>query len=101
MMKQISTEISFSCYRFSITKRSTDSQARFALVIDEIEKAYYDMDVHEDGSGTEYPSGSFTTNIQLTAGQVVRVSNRNSAQIFGTDEGLMMSWFTGYMMFFL
>ena len=89
--EQINTEPLLCRPRFSITKRSTDSQARFALVVDEIEKAYYYMDVHEDGSGTEYPSGSFTINIQLTAGQIIRVANRNSEQIFGTDEGLMMS----------
>ena len=89
--------------RFSITKRSDYSQARFWLIVDEVRKTFFDMDYHEQtGSGTTTPTGFFTINMQLTAGQIVRVENDQSPYIYGTDSsGVMMSWFTGYMLFSL
>ena len=93
----------FFSTRFSITKRSDHSQARYWLIVDEIRKTFFDMDYHEQsGSGTSTSTGSFTINMQLTAGQIVRVENDRSAYIYGTDSsGIMQSWFTGYMLYSL
>ena len=46
------------------------------------------------------PSTSITINLQLSAGQIVRVENRESTLIFGTSVGGdINSCFTGYMLF--
>ena len=92
----------FFSNRFSITKTSGASQARMWLLIDEVRKTFSDMDFHEQGSGSSSPTGAFTINMQLTAGQIVRVENEASTFIYGTTEsGVMQSWFTGYMLYSL
>ena len=51
--------------------------------------------------GSLTPTASFTINIQLTAGQVVKVENDNSASVTGTNSGYINSWFTGHMLYAL
>ena len=46
-----------------------------------------------------YPLGSATINIELTAGQVVRIENDWSTTIYGTDStGYIYSWFSGHLL---
>ena len=92
-----------SFYRFSVMKRSDNSQAKWWLVGDNSRKTYFDMDYHEQGgSGSQIPTSAVTMNVQLATGQRVRVENMRSDNVYGTDpSGVMMSWFTGYMLFAL
>ena len=84
-------------------KRSDASQAKWWLLVDNTRITYFDMDYHEQGgSGTQTPTSAVTMNVQLTAGQVVRVENYKSSNVYGTDSsGVMMSWFTGFLIFAL
>ncbi len=53
-------------------------------------------------TGSSTPTGTMTINLELTAGQVVRVENDLSTLIYGThSSGYLQSWFTGYMLFAL
>ena len=46
------------------------------------------------------PSTAITINIQLKAGQTVRVENQISTLIYGTaTTGVIDSWFTGFMLY--
>ena len=93
---------SFSFTRFLVATRSSDSQADFWFLIDEVRYVYHDMDYAEDGSATLNPTGTATINVQLTAGQIVRVENDNSITINGTDaSGVINTWFTSYMLYAL
>ena len=89
--------------RFSVMKRSDVSQAKWWLLVDGARRTYYNMDYHEaDGSGSLTPTSASTINLELAAGQVVRVENDQSNNVYGTDpSGTMQSWFTGFMMFAL
>ena len=48
------------------------------------------------------PNNAITINLQLTAGQIVKVQNSISTRIYGTrSEGDIESWFSGYMLYAL
>ncbi len=48
------------------------------------------------------PQGSATITLELQAGQIVRVENFASTRVFGTDDsGLILSWFTGHLLYAL
>ena len=89
--------------RFSVTKRSDASEADFWIVVDSVRYAYSEINTGGMGEelGSERPTGSFTINIQLTAGQVVQVQNDNSELVYGTTSGYIQSWFTGHMLYAL
>ena len=90
--------VSFN-HRFSIGKRSNQGFAHFWLLVDE--QRYLNYDGYFEPSQVA-PTGTATVNLQLTAGQIVRVENRASSIIYGTDsEGLIQSWFTGHMLYAL
>ena len=85
--------------RFSVAKRSNDGRANFWLLIDEDRYLYFDVNIFDGGSA---PTGTTAINIQLTAGQIVRVENNISTLIYGTDSaGTISSYFTGYMLYLL
>ena len=66
------------------------------FLVDEVRYAEYDLYVGSD----IHPSGSATINVELTAGQIVRVENHGSTILYGTsDEGNMYSWFTGHLLY--
>ena len=79
-------------------KRSNDSTCHFWLLIDE--ERYVYSAIYTYGGGT--PTGTVTINLELTAGQIVRVENNDSTLIYGTDaNGIIQSWFTGFLMYAL
>ena len=86
-----------------MTKSSDDHQSDFWIFVDEIRFAYSEIDTggDTDNSGSKTPSSSVTINIQLTAGQIVKVQNDNSALVYGTSSGVVQSWFTGHMLYAL
>ena len=96
----LSTEILYyDIFRFSIAKRSNDGRAHFWLLIDE--ERYFYFNIALDGGSTA-PTGTATINIQLTAGQIVRVENNISTLIYGTNsEGIIQSYFTGFLLYLL
>ena len=102
LMKALS-DILFSWIRFSVTKRSDAHQADFYILVDGARYAYHEINTGGEGDepGSDIPTGSFKTNIQLTAGQVVQIQNDNSATVFGTESGYINSWFTGHMLYAL
>ena len=82
--------------RFSVNKHGTDYGGSFFVLVDEVKYAYYE----EYGPNDSTQSGSATINIELTAGQVVRIENKSSTEIYGTDStGVMWSWFTGHLLY--
>ena len=54
------------------------------------------------GGSNEAPSSSATINLQLSAGQLVRIENFGSTLVYGTfEEGFLQSWFTGHLLYAL
>ena len=86
---------SFSHCRFSVTKRGSDFSGTFVFTVDD--DAYAAMLTFSDNDSA--PSASATINLELSAGQVVRVENVDSAIIFGTEFGLVYTWFSGHLLF--
>ena len=80
-------------FRFSVAKRSNAGRAHFWLLLDE--ERYFYLDSYEN----YVPTGTATINLQLTAGQIVRVENYYSTIIYGTLEGTINSFFTGHMLY--
>ena len=79
-----------------MNKHGTDYIGSFYILVDEVRYAY----VEEIATNSDYnPAISSTINIQLTAGQIVRIENVGSLQIYGTNSaGYMHSWFTGHLL---
>ena len=54
------------------------------------------------GGSNEAPASSATVNLQLNAGQLVRIENVGSTLIYSTHaEGFVQSWFTGHLLYAL
>ena len=69
-----------------MTKLGNDGHGVFFFLVDEEKFAFED----EWNTGDESTSGSCTINMQLTAGQIVRIENWQSTGIYGTEsEGYM------------
>ena len=68
-----------------MAKRSNAGRAHFWLLLDE--QRYFYLDSYEN----YVPTGTVTINLQLTAGQIVRVENYYSTIIYGTLEGTINS----------
>ena len=84
--------------RFSVTKLGNDGHGAFFFLVDEEQFAFED----EWNFSDESTSGSCTINMQLTAGQIVRIENWQSTGIYGTDSaGYIRSWFTGHLLYAL
>ena len=85
-------------FRFSVQKTGNDYSSLFWLVVDGKRFMYGGLfDLYTDNG----PSTANTINIRLTAGQVVRVENQVSSEIYGTRvaDGAIESWFTGFMLY--
>ena len=81
--------------RFSVVKRCDNFYGTFYLLLDEMRYTYVDEYVESNF----IPAGSATINIELTAGQVVRIENAGSTMIYGTHStGYIYSWFTGHLL---
>ena len=81
-----------------MNKEGNNYDGGFWLLVDEVRFAY--KDAQDTSSSNSLPSGSATINVELTAGQIVRVENRGSSLLYGTDaEGFMNSWFTGHLLY--
>ena len=91
--EQINTDPLLGCPRFSITKRSTDSQARLALVVDERKGILRQGRSWRwfRGLSTRLAPSPLTFSWQLA--RFIRVANRNSEQIFWN--GWRGSWCPG------
>ena len=87
-------DLYFKC-RFSVTKTSNLERSNFWILVDDQRYAghfLYTADVP--------PAGSATIILQLTAGQIVRVENQYSSIIYGTSsDGVILSWFTGHLLY--
>ena len=79
-----------------MNKEGNASHGTFWFLVDEVRYAYKTAYFYNADST---PSGSTTINIELTAGQIVRIENLDSTVIYGTHEdGFMQSWFTGHLL---
>ena len=80
-----------------MSKRSNRDSSYFWLLVDDQRYAVHYL------YATEYaPSGSITINLELEAGQIVRVENDYATVIFGTgNDGAIHSWFTGHLLYSL
>ena len=57
-------------------------------------------EIYTEGDG--FPASSSTINLELTAGQIVRVENIVSTEVAGTEfTGVIRSWFTGHLLYAL
>ena len=92
------TSFSTSYSRFSVAKNSNGDFGSFYFLVDEERFAY--VEEHSDFDGA--PGGYATINIELTAGQLVRIQNLHSDTIWGTAVGDgYFSWFTGHLLYAL
>ena len=83
-------------FRFSVQKTGNEFSPLFWLLVDDDRYLNTGLVLSDDPD----PSTSIIINIQLTAGQIVRVENRESTLIFGTSAGGdINSWFTGFMLY--
>ena len=72
----------FHYFRFSVNKHGGQYYGSFYFLVDEVHYALKDAYIGDDYSA---PSGSATINIELSAGQLVRIENLGSTTILGTD----------------
>ena len=84
--------------RFSVNKEGNLGEGSFYFLVDEVRYAFKETYVSTDCC----PAGSATINLQLTAGQIVKVQNDISTLLYGTntEEG-SKSWFTGHLLYAL
>ena len=89
---------SFFDVRFSVVKHGNYYSGAFYILVDKARYAF----VNEFANTNSTPLGSATINIELTAGQVVRIENDWSTRIYGTDsDGYIYSWFSGHLLYAL
>ena len=82
-----------------MTKEGNDYHGSFFFLVDEVR--YAEKDGLYGGSN-EAPASSATINLQLNAGQLVRIENIGSTLVYGTfAEGYIQSWFTGHLLYAL
>ena len=83
-------------YRFTAAKRGDDYRGSFYFLVDNERVAFVER--YDENATTK--QGSSTINLYLTAGQLVRIENYISANVWGTvpDSGIW-SWFTGFLLF--
>ena len=72
---------------------------RFHFTVDEVEYALFDTDLTNTGDST--PSTFATINVELNAGEIVRIQNLGSTTIYGLSDGIIRSWFTGHLLYAL
>ena len=72
----------YDFFRFSVNKEGNNYHGSFWLLVDETRYSRKDLYL---GDGNETPSGFATINIELTAGQIVRVQNEGSSIVYGTN----------------
>ena len=86
------------CSSFSVNKEGNNNQGSFYFLVDEDRYAMKQI----YSGGDVQPASSSTINLELTAGQIVRVENAISTAIYGTDSsGVIRSWFTGHLLYAL
>ncbi len=69
-------------------------------MVDDSYSAFH-KSIGDEGWDTN-PTGTMVVNLQLNAGQVIKVQNALSTRVFGTTSiGTMRSWFTGHMLYLL
>ena len=82
-----------------MTKQGNDYSGSFFFLVDEVRYAVTDAYI---GDLNFSPSGSSTINVELVAGQLVRIENHGSTELYGIDStGFMFSWFTGHLLYAL
>ena len=84
--------------RFSVTKCGNAQAGTFFFLVDEVRYAV----MEEYTEAKELQWASATINIELRAGQTVRIENGVSTAIWGTNgHGILYSWFTGHLLYAL
>ena len=83
--------------RFSANKYGDNGHGTFLFLVDEERVAGH----YEYSPGTCCLNGDATINLELSAGQIVRIENGFSTTILGTFNGIMRSWFTGHLLYAL
>ena len=79
-------------------KNSNSNYENFWFIVDNDRVAY--MPMYEDTDPS--PAASATINLELTAGQIVRIESNVSTLIYGTHaDGFIYSWFTGFLVYAL
>ena len=82
-----------------MNKEGNEYNGSFYFLVDEIR--YAEKDGHS-GDSNQAPASSATINLQLNAGQLVRIENVGSTLLYGTHaEGFVQSWFTGHLLYAL
>ena len=89
----------FIHFRFTVIKSGNNYDGRFHFMVNEVEYALVDMDLVSAGDST--PSTTATINLELLAGDVVRIENIGSTLIYGVNGDIMYSWFTGHLLYAL
>ena len=81
-----------------MAKEGNDYYGSFYFLVDEVRCAYEDENVGSNST----PTGTATINIELMARQIVRIENRGSSKVGGTNStGTMLSSFTGHLLYAL
>ena len=82
-----------------MNKEGNEYNGSFYFLVDETRYAEKDG---VSGGSNEAPASSATINVQLNAGQLVRIENVGSTLVYGTfGEGYIQSWFTGHLLYAL
>ena len=80
-----------------MNKEGNEYNGSFYFLVDEVRYAEKDG---VSGGSNEAPASSATINLQLNAGQLVRIENVGSTLLYGTHaEGFVQSWFTGHLLY--
>ena len=88
--------LGLSCFRFSVAIRGNNHRCGFYILVNEERFAFMDAWFYHFDST---PSESATINLELLAGQTVRVENIGPSVVYGTsDTGFLYSWFTGHLL---
>ncbi len=82
-----------------MNKKGNDYSGSFSILVGEAAIAFKEAGFT---NSNEDPSGSATINLELTAGERVRVQNVDSSVVYGTAQfGVIESWFTGHLLYVL
>ena len=82
-----------------MNKEGNEYNGSFYFLVDEVRYAEKDG---VSGGSNEAPASSATVNLQLNAGQLVRIENVGSTLIYSTHaEGFVQSRFTGHLLYAL
>ena len=81
-----------------MAKIGNEFSGTFYFLVDEVRYAVVEEYTDDDA----WPGGYATINMELSAGQLVRIENVGSTILYGTEtDGFYFSWFTGHLLYAL